>query len=135
MQDEELAEIVDNLRALGSDVSDVEVKRAEGGLPRSARESLVAFSNTHGGTLILGLDEQTGFAATGLSDPTKMSSDLAAMCTTDIEPPLRPHLGIHEFEGVRILVAEIQELPSNRKPCFSRGGGHEPGQFRPSRRR
>lgn len=129
MQDEELAEIVDNLRALGSDVSDVEVKKAAGGLPRSARESLVAFSNTRGGTLILGLDEQAGFTATGLSDPTKMSSDLANMCTTEIEPSLRPHIGIHEFEGVRILVAEVPELPPNRKPCFSRGAGLSQGSF------
>lgn len=87
MQDEELAEIVENLRLLGSDVSDVEVKKAEGGLPRSARETLVAFANTHGGTLILGLNEGEDFAATGLSDPAKMSSDLAAMCAADLEPP------------------------------------------------
>jgi len=35
MTDEELAEIIDNLRLLGSDVSDVEAKRAEGKLPKS----------------------------------------------------------------------------------------------------
>ncbi|WP_368660791.1 helix-turn-helix domain-containing protein [Amycolatopsis sp. Hca4] len=57
VQDEELTEIVENLRLLGSDVSDVEVKKAQGGLPRSARETVVAFANTRGGTLILGLDE------------------------------------------------------------------------------
>ena len=89
----------------------------------------MAFSNTRGGTLILGLDEQAGFTATGLSDPTKMSSDLANMCTTEIEPSLRPHIGIHEFEGVRILVAEVPELPPNRKPCFSRGAGLSQGSF------
>lgn len=129
MQDQELTEIVENLRVLGSDVSDVEVKKAEGGLPRSARDSLVAFANTRGGTLILGLDEQAGFEPTGLSDPAKMSSDLGAMCATDIEPPLRPHIGIHEFEGVRVLVAEVPELPPNRKPCFSRGAGISQGSF------
>ncbi|SED67859.1 ATP-dependent DNA helicase RecG [Amycolatopsis tolypomycina] len=129
MQDEELAEIVENLRLLGSDVSDVEVKKAEGGLPRSARETLVAFANTRGGTLILGLDEGADFAATGLSAPAKLSSDLAAMCATDIEPPLRPHIGIHDFEGGQVLVAEIPELPPDRKPCFSRGAGITQGSF------
>jgi ATP-dependent DNA helicase RecG len=129
VQDDELAEIVENLRVLGSDVSDVEVKKADGGLPRSARETLVAFANTRGGTLILGLDEQAGFTTTGLSDPAKMSSDLAAMCAADLDPPLRPHIGIHDFEDARILVAEIPELPANRKPCFSRGAGMTQGSF------
>lgn len=129
MQDEELAEIVENLRLLGSDLSDVEVKRAEGGLPRSARDTLVAFANTRGGTLILGLDERSGFTATGLSDPAKMSSDLAAMCAADIEPPLRPHIGIHDFEDTKVLVAEIPELPPHLKPCFSRGAGMSQGSF------
>ncbi|MEU4246924.1 ATP-binding protein [Amycolatopsis sp. NPDC026612] len=129
MHEEELAEIVENLRLVGSDVSDVEVKKAEGGLPRSARETLVAFANTRGGTLILGLDERSGFTATGLSDPAKMSSDLAAMCAADIEPPLRPHIGIHDFEDVTVLVAEIPELPAHRKPCFSRGAGMSQGCF------
>ncbi|WP_442874532.1 AlbA family DNA-binding domain-containing protein [Amycolatopsis sp. NBC_00438] len=58
-----------------------------------ARDSLVAFANTRGGTLVPGLDEQAGFEPIGLSDPAKMSSDLGAMCATDIEPPLRPHIG------------------------------------------
>lgn len=129
MQDEELAEIVENLRLLGSDVSDIEVKRAEGGLPRSARDTVVAFANTRGGTLILGLDESSGFASTGLADPAQMSSDLAAMCATDVEPPVRPHIGIHDFEGTRILVAEVPELPPLRKPCFSRGAGMSQGSF------
>ena len=49
MLDNELAEIVDNLRALGSDVADVEVKRAAEALPRTVRETLSAFANTGGG--------------------------------------------------------------------------------------
>jgi ATP-dependent DNA helicase RecG len=39
-----------------------------------------------------------------------MSSDLAAMCAADIDPPLRPHIGIHDFENATVLVAEIPEL-------------------------
>ncbi|HEY6313712.1 MAG TPA: ATP-binding protein [Streptosporangiaceae bacterium] len=57
MQDPELAEIIGNLRLLGADIADVEVKNSRGGLPKSLRDTLSAFSNTRGGVLILGLDE------------------------------------------------------------------------------
>jgi hypothetical protein len=37
MHDDELAEIVDNLCTVGADIAAVEVKTADGGLPRSLR--------------------------------------------------------------------------------------------------
>jgi ATP-dependent DNA helicase RecG len=121
--DTELAEIVGNLRTIGADIADVEVKKAHGGLPKSLRETLSAFANTQGGVIVLGLDETRGFRATGLSDPAKLAADLGAMCSADMEPPLRPLIKIHDFEGAQVLVAEIPELDPAQKPCYSRGTG------------
>ena len=129
MNAEELGEIVENLRVLGSDVADIEVKRAQGGFPKSLRETLSAFSNTHGGVVILGLDETMGFAATGLDDAPKMASDLASMCSDDMEPALRPYIQIHAFEGVRVLVAEVPEIPREQKPCYYKGAGITKGAY------
>ena len=80
--DAELAEIVGNLRVLGADIADVEVKNASGGLPKSLRETLSAFSNTRGGVIILGLDERLRFAAAGLRDPARLAADLGSMCSS-----------------------------------------------------
>lgn len=79
--------------------------------------------------IILGLDETNAFAATGLHDASKMASDLASMCSDEMEPAIRPHIQIHPFEGVRLLVAEIPELPREQKPCFCKGAGITKGAY------
>ena len=129
VRDDELAEIVDNLRAVGSDIADVEVKAAAGGLPKSLRATLSAFANTRGGVVILGLDESAGFTATSIPDPAKLSADLASLCATDMEPALRPLIGLHDFEGDQIVVAEIPQIDPASRPCFYRGAGVVQGSF------
>lgn len=122
--------LVAELRKFGAEATAVEVKRAAGGLPKSARETLSAFSNTPGGgTLVLGLDEVSGFTALGLDDPSKMMADLASMCREDIVPPLAPEIGIAEVDGRPILVADIPELAKGQKPCYVRSLGKERGSY------
>lgn len=129
MLDAELAEIVANLRVLGTDIADIEVKSSHGGLPKSLRETLSAFSNTRGGIVILGLDEGRGFAPSSLPNPAKIAADLGSMCSLEIEPPLRPLIGIHQFEGEQVVVAEIPELDPAQRPCFYIGAGMTKGSF------
>lgn len=90
MLDAALAVIVANLRVLGTDIADVEVKNGHGGLPKSLRETLSAFSNTRGGIVILGLDEGRGFAPAGLSNPAKIAADQGSMCSSEMEPRCVP---------------------------------------------
>jgi ATP-dependent DNA helicase RecG len=129
MLDAELAEIVANLRALGTDIADVEVKNSHGGLPKSLRETLSSFSNTRGGVVILGLDEARGFAPSGIPNPAKIAADLGSMCSSEMEPPLRPLIGIHQFEGEQLVIAEIPELDPAQRPCFYTGAGMTKGSF------
>lgn len=129
MDDQDLADIVENLRLFGSDVYDVEAKRAATALPKSVRDTLSAFANTAGGTLILGLDEAQGFVATGVDDSSKVAADLASVCSDEMTPPLRPLIRQHVFEGVQLVVAEVPELPAADKPCFYQGAGMTRGSY------
>ncbi|SDK16602.1 ATP-dependent DNA helicase RecG [Actinopolyspora mzabensis] len=129
MLDDELAEMIENLRELGDDHATVEAKRAGTKLPKSVRETLSAFANTSGGVLVLGLDEATGFQATGVQDAAKLAADLCAMCSEDMEPPLRPLIQTHRFEGVDLLVAEVAELDPAAKPAHCRGTSMAQGSF------
>lgn len=79
--------------------------------------------------IILGLDEKTNFTAVGVVDPAKLSADIASTCSDEMEPPLRPLIGIHEFEGVKLVVVEVPEIDRNQKPCFYRGSGITQGSY------
>jgi ATP-dependent DNA helicase RecG len=127
--DAELAEIIGNLRVLGTDIADVEVKNASGGLPKSLRETLSAFSNTRGGVVILGLAEGRGFAPAGLRDPARLAANLGSMCSSEMDPAARPLIRVHRFEGEQLVVAEIPELDPAQKPCFYIGAGMTKGSF------
>ncbi len=129
MTDEELAEIVDNLRVLGSDVADVEAKRAERALPKALRETISSFSNTSGGVVILGLNEVENFSATGVSDPAKIASDLGAMCSDEMEPAVRPLITIRKFEGKQLVVCEVPEVTREHKPVYYKGAGINQGSY------
>ncbi|KHL02429.1 ATP-binding protein [Sinomonas humi] len=128
MDVEELREVAFTLRRVGSDLEDVEAKRADGGLPKSVRETLSAFANTHGGLLLLGLDEQSGFTVVDIADPGKMAADLASACA-EMEPPLRADIKVAELEGKPIIVAEIPEADRRSKPCYIRSVGMNRGSY------
>lgn len=127
--DAELSEVVAGLRRLGGDIEGVEAKRARDELPRSVRETLSAFSNSLGGVLILGLDERSGFAATGVADAVKMASDLGSMCSDQMEPPVRPLIDVKQFESVDLVVAEIPAVDYPQRPCYYKGAGMSQGSF------
>jgi Predicted transcriptional regulator containing an HTH domain and an uncharacterized domain shared with the mammalian protein Schlafen len=129
MQLDELTQIVAGLRELGADYRDVEVKSAAGGLPGSVKETLSSFSNTSGGTIILGLAERDDFDTVGLADPAKLASDLASMCASDVEPAVRPVISTLQFEEKWVVVAEVPELDPAQKPAYVKARGLNSGSY------
>lgn len=129
MDQESLTDLVALLRRRGTDLSDVEVKAAGGGLPKSLPETISAFSNDLGGTIILGLAERTGFDLSEGFDAAKMRDDLASMCADNMSPPIRAHLEIVDFEGGQVVVADVPALDTQLKPCFVRSKGEYTGSY------
>jgi ATP-dependent DNA helicase RecG len=118
------------LRAFGSDDSNVEAKKAETKLPESVIETLSAFSNTpEGGILLLGVDESSGFAVTGVSDAGKIQADLSSAARDRLTPPLQPTVGMVEVEGKAVVYAEVPELPRDQKPCYITTKGINRGSY------
>jgi ATP-dependent DNA helicase RecG len=71
--------------------------------------TLVAFANTRGGKVILGLDDKGKVQGIELGSETeqKYLNDIK----TSTYPQLLPHSDIHEVDGKTILVLEINEYP------------------------
>jgi ATP-dependent DNA helicase RecG len=125
----DLSEVVVALRQTGVEFEDIEVKRAEGGLPQSLPSTLSAFANTRGGLIILGLDEMSGFGTTGVKDPRALRDELTTMARNKLTPPLSPSIEVIPFEGKALLVAEIEALPPAQRPCFVTTRGLYNGAF------
>ncbi|MCP3800933.1 putative DNA binding domain-containing protein [Allokutzneria sp. A3M-2-11 16] len=129
MDTKTLTTLVARVRELGGEPSEVEVKSAAGGLPKSVVETLCAFANTNGGLLVLGLDESRGFAPVYLDDPCKLRDDLASLASSSLHPALRISVDVVRVEDFDLVVAEVDPLPSAERPCYVVNKGMKDGSY------
>lgn len=128
MDAQELVSIVARLRGAATDSSDVEVKSAAGGFPKKLVHTLSAFSNTAGGTVVLGLDESSGFTPVAGFNASAMADALAGACD-QLQPPVRPIISIEDFEGAQVVVAEVPEMELYSKPCWVKSQSKYQGSY------
>lgn len=120
-------EIIDDLRRRGAERSDVELKSAAGGLPKSLRETISAFANGSGGTILLGVEDDLSLADI---DPEALRSGLARMAAQDMEPAVRGELEIDAVDdGQRVVRFDVPESPLSQKPCFVQTKGKYGGSY------
>lgn len=129
MDDTELGAVLVRLRQLGGEPAKVEVKRAAGGLPKSVVETVSAFLNTNGGLIILGVAESEGFTTVRLPDPARLRDDLVSAVSDQLVPPVRPGVELVMVDGAVLVVAEIDPLPSDQRPCYVASRGISTGSF------
>ncbi|MBK4144863.1 putative DNA binding domain-containing protein [Corynebacterium macginleyi] len=115
---EEIEQIVHNLRAIGKDTGTVEVKAAGGGLPKKITRSVSAFANGKGGTIIFGLDEESGFLPVEGFQAESIAKALVEACAEKLTPAIRADVEIGAVDGAPVVVAEIPELAPFDKPCW-----------------
>jgi ATP-dependent DNA helicase RecG len=114
---QDLSSLVDELRRAGGDSTSVEVKAAAGGLPDSLTPSLSALANLPGGgTIILGLDERSGFRPVSLANPQALKQGLAGRAR-GFEPPVVVDIGDGTVDGAPVVVALVHECDPSAKPC------------------
>ncbi|HET9080603.1 MAG TPA: ATP-binding protein [Trebonia sp.] len=122
MDEAELDRHLARLRRLGNDHSTCEVKKSQGGLPVSIWETISAFANAQGGTIILGVDEKRGFNVGGVHDPGAIESALGSVCG-DLEPAVRADIHTVLVDDKAVVVAEIPPVARDQRPCHKRSLG------------
>ncbi|HET9984345.1 MAG TPA: ATP-binding protein [Longimicrobiales bacterium] len=129
MSDNELRELLNEVRLARTDLAHIEVKKAKTDCPKRLWETLSSFSNSPGGgVIVLGVDEASDFAVTGVDDAKKVLQDLASQCA-EMEPRLSPPLAVHHLDGKAVVVAQVNELLPGEKPCYYRASGLANGVF------
>lgn len=125
----ETHELLVRARRLGLEPTNVEAKAAVGKLPASVVDTISAFANGAGGTLLLGVDEAQEFApATGF-DPGPIQDALADACANKVTPPCRASIDLEEWEGRPVIRLDVTELDPIDKPCFVTARGAYGGSF------
>lgn len=96
-------------------------------LPDGVLRSLVAFANTAGGALLIGVEDKTRHVR-GVKEPLAMEERLANLISDNIAPRLIPELEILPWRR-RAHVLAVQVYPSHVRPHYLKGAGLENGVF------
>jgi predicted HTH transcriptional regulator len=94
--------------------------------PERVMHSIIAFANTAGGSMVVGIDDGTK-RVRGLVDPLKEVDRLANLVSDNIVPRLVVNIEIVSWRSKQLLIAET--YPSSNRPHHFKGLGSQDGVF------
>ena len=105
--------VLADMRKRRGDTTDVEVKRAAGGLPQNIGTTISAFANMpDGGLVILGVNEAEGFSINGVSDPAELEAAVVSVARNFVKPPPYIETATIDYEkGLSVVLARVEGLP------------------------
>ncbi len=83
--------------------------------PRNILKTIIAFANTAGGTVLIGIDDETK-AILGLDNPLQEQERLSNLIADSISPRLIPDVRIINWRGQTLLAVEV--FLSSSRPHF-----------------
>lgn len=127
--------LVARLRRQETDDGTVEVKSAQRDLGAAIWDSVSAFANTRGGTIILGLDEGSGFRPVENFQLDRVRDQFVEGIGDGgskgrLTRPPRYELSRAEVEDRPVLIIQVTENEPGSKPCFVTAKGVNGGSFR-----
>lgn len=126
--DEELACAVDRMREAGTDLAEWELKSAAGGFPKTTTDTISAFANTNGGSIVFGITEK-GFHSVDSFDVKEIQAKCAQAARELVVPAVPIDIEVLFYESRPVVVANIPELPTRKKPCYVKKLGQVDGTY------
>lgn len=105
----------------------IEAKKALGGLPKSIWETYSAFANTHGGIILLGVEElpDKSLQAVDLPDPERLIKEFWDTINNPNKASINilssKDVFIQEIEGKKIVVINVPRAERSYKPVYVEG--------------
>lgn len=125
MKNKTIIELIEHLRTIGAGSETVAVEES---VSKACPETLSAFANGKGGTLIVGISKSDNFTVTKPINPAKEQSRLINACCK-LTPVVKPTIDFVEFEDRTLLVAKVEGLTAKKKPCYITKTGMYGGSF------
>jgi len=88
--------------------------------PDGALKTIVAFANTAGGTLLIGVEDRSR-RVRGIADALDLEERLASLVSDSVSPRLLPEIEILSWRRTQVLFVQVHPSP-NRPHCLSREG-------------
>lgn len=103
----------------------LEFKRDLSGKPGIVR-TLVAFANSAGGVLLVGVEDRTGNVR-GVDEPLDVAEALANMISDGIAPRLAPEIELLPFRDTQVVAVQVHLSPL--RPHYVKAEGPETGTY------
>lgn len=94
--------------------------------PRKMLKTLVAFANTAGGRIIIGIEDKT-HKSLGVENPLEEEERLCNLIADSIRPRLVPNVELTTVDGKTLMVVEV--FLSNSRPHYLRAEGPDAGVY------
>ena len=135
MNENELANLLESLRRMGSDDLNVEVKESATTLSRDVWETVSAFANTAGGIIVLGVSERAGFVPVENFETEKVLNQFVAGMGDaggrgKLANPPKYTIERVELQDTIVLAITIEELDPSSKPCYVIERGAQGGSYK-----
>ena len=129
MQEQEVIEAIKYMQNYQTETEKLEAKTAKGEFPKKCYDTISSFSNTSGGIIIFGINENNNFIEQDVYDVNDLQKQVTALCSTAMEPKIRPEFLPITYNGKKLLAVKIEELPQIQKPCYYKSLGIQKGSF------
>ena len=129
MVEKEVINAIKYMQKYQTETDKIEAKTAEKGCPQKCYDTISAFANKYGGIIIFGINEHNNFKEQDVYDVNDLQKQITALCTTSLEPKIRPEFLAVTYNNKKLLAVKINELPQKKKPCYYKNVGINKGSY------